>query len=701
VVSSVYVSTKKLIKLPLFVGVLVAKLVAAYFFASSYATTLFIPFVTFFAAHGGANPYDYFYTHGVSNAFPYSGLMLFLLSVPYVIFHAVSEAVTYADILLLRLPLLVADFGILVIFLSWFKTKQKEVLWLYWANPILLYITYIHGQLDVVPVFFLFAFLYFLFKEKDALAFILLGCAIATKTGMLIVLPFVALYLIKERKNIVAVPLLLSIPFITFFILNIPYAHSVGFVEMVLKTKQQLKVFDLVVQYNQSLVLFIVPVALGVLLFKFFTFKKYSRDLFMVFLGFSFFVLTLCIPPMQGWYFWVIPFAVYFYIKASVQERLLLYALYAAYFIYFAVIQESDYFSVFSVTSPSIASLPNIYTYGLTHGMNVDFLVNASFTLLQTTLLITIYFIYRKGIEEYTKYKIHYKPFLIGVAGDSGSGKSTFAELMEHIFGDRNVSVIAGDDMHKWERGNEMWSTYTHLDPLANELHTDIKHIYAIKEGNPIKRRHYDHSTGTFTEPKTYEPRRLVIFEGLHAFFLDTVRKAFDLKVYIAPEDQVRLHWKIVRDARDRGYTKEKTLEILDKRKDDSERFIAVQEKHSDIIISLRNDVSLGRRVGDEDVVLSLSLFITCANDIFLEPLLDELAKYFSIDYLIHDEKQRVKFTGTILAYQIQRIADKLLPELDEITDEKRLWKDDYQGVMQLFVIYYMFEQMKLEKYGH
>jgi hypothetical protein len=180
---------------------------------------------------------------------------------------------------------------------------------------------------------------------------------------------------------------------------------------------------------------------------------------------------------------------------------------------------------------------------------------------------------------------------------------------------------------------------------------------------------------------------------------LDKVRKAFDLKIYSSPEDQLRLHWKILRDRKDRGYTKEQILEVLEKRKDDSERYIAVQEKHSDIVISLRNEVSLGKRTGDEDIVLSLSLFITCANDIFLEPLLDELAPFFSIDYLIHDQKQRVKFTGAIEASTIQDIAEKLLTELDDFSQETRVWRTGYQGVIQLFITFYMFQLMAHEHY--
>lgn len=695
---------KDLFVSPLFLVPLILKCIAAFFLASSFATELFIPFIKYYVFVGEVDPYTFFYTRGIFNAFPYPSLMLSILSLPYFVAGWFSESIHYGvrlvDLFVLRIPLLLADIGILVVLLSWFNKRKKEVLWLYWCSPILFYITYVHGQLDVLPVFFLFCFLYFLFKEYDHTAFIFLGLAVSVKTGMIIVLPFVAMYLLKERTNIGATISKLSIPFTVFLVLNLPYLHNKAFIEMVLKTKEQFKVFDLVFYYNQTLLIYIVPIAFSFLLFKFFTFKKYSRDLFMVFLGFSFFILTLCIPPMQGWYYWVIPFAVYFYSKGNMYQKVLNYGMIVAYFLYFAVVPQSDFFSVFALSSQKISAIDNFYTYGKVLGLPVDFIVNLAFTLLQSFLLLTIYLIYRKGIQQYIRYKIHYQPFLIGVAGDSGSGKSSFAELMQGVFAPRNVSVIAGDDMHKWERGDEMWSKYTHLDPLANELHADIKNVYAIKQGNAITRRHYDHITGTFTEPKRYEAKRLVIFEGLHAFFLDKVRKAFDLKVYVAPEDQIRLHWKILRDARERGYSKEKTLEILEKRKDDSERFIAVQEKHSDIIISLRNDVSLGKLVGSEGVELSLSLFITCANDIFLEPLLDELMKYFSIDYLIHDAKQRIKFTGSLDASAVRSIADKILPELDEISKENREWASGYQGVMQLFVTFYMFQLMTLDDYG-
>jgi uridine kinase/Gpi18-like mannosyltransferase len=672
--------------------------------ASTFATELFIPFVKYFVYSGGSNPYTHFFELGKLNIFPYPSLMLFILSSVYAffgfIFGTVSNSLTHADLFMLRIPLLFADIGILVILLSWFKKQTKEVLWLYWMSPVLMYISYVHGQLDAIPIFFLFVFLYFLFKEYDIAALLSLGLAISTKTGMLVVLPFVLLYLLKERKGWYMSFLKVCIPIVVFVIFNYQYLQSKGFIEIVLKTKEEFKVFDLVVSYTPSLVLYVIPVIFVVLLFRFYTFKRYSRNLFMVFLGFSFFALTLCIPPMQGWYFWVIPFAIYFYVQANTEERLLLYVLSAAYFIYFACIEKSDYFAVFAASSDTISALPNLYAFATHHGIAMSRVINVAFTFLQGVLLLNMYFIYRKGIEQYTKYKMYYKPFLIGVSGDSGSGKTTLAQLMEDVFAPRNVSIVAGDDMHKWERGHDMWQKYTHLDPMANDLHTDINHVHYIKNGGSVMRKHYDHSTGTFTELKKYEAKRLVIFEGLHTLFLDKVRKAFDIKIFVNPEEQLRTHWKIIRDKSTRGYSKEAILKQLTKRQDDATKYISVQEKYSDIAISLYNSTSLGASIGDEHVILDISLLITCANDIFLQPLLDELAKDVRIDYLMKDEKQTIKFTGTIDASRVQDIAQIVLPELDELSIEHRRWHDSYNGIIQLVLSLYMFESMKLEHHG-
>jgi uridine kinase len=681
---------------PLFYIPLFLKLVAGSFFASSFAVDLFIPFVTEFSVNPLINPYNTFLLEGNIEVFPYPLGMLIFLSLPYLVFSGlVTESISPLSLLLFRSPLLFADLVILIVLLSWFKDKKKDILLLYWMSPVLFYITYMHGQLDVVPMALLLVAIYLISKKRDTLGLVVFGTACAAKMSVFIVAPFLFLYLYREREKIKTFLFNTTIPFLVFLAINIPVIFSNGFYELVFKTKEQLKVFDLFFVYSDSLYLYVTPLILFLLVLYVARLKRFSRNIIVASLAISFIALLLLVSPRQGWYFWVIPFVVYLYIQLPSSKRISLHLLSISYFIYFAIIPESDFLRLLYLGN----SNRSLYLFLEHCGAYVPTLVNVAFTILQGSLLYVGYTVYRYGLLEYTRQKLYYKPFIMGVAGDSGSGKTTFADSISQVFSSFQTVVVNGDDMHKWERGHEKWKDHTHLDPLANNLHAEIETLRKISQDEPFTRRAYDHSTGTFTMPKTITPKRLVIFEGLHPFFLEKVRKSFDLRIYVSPEEQLRLHWKIIRDVTKRGYSKDKVISILEKRKDDSVFYISTQQKHADVVFSLRNKSSLGDSLGDPDSQLELSLFVTCSNDINVEYFLQLLTPHVSIEYAITDKQQTIKITGDISVRQVESIASEMFKEIDDITDEIPIWKDNFGGIMQLFTIFYIFETLKIYRH--
>ncbi len=170
--------------------------------------------------------------------------------------------------------------------------------------------------------------------------------------------------------------------------------------------------------------------------------------------------------------------------------------------------------------------------------------------------------------------------------GDSGAGKTTISESLSNIFTSMNSLVIRGDDMHKWQRGHKKWEEFTHLNPKANLLHEEIAMLNNLKMGKKILRKAYDHNKGTFTNALSIIPKNLIIFEGLHPFYLSRQRQLYDLKIFIKPDQDLSNHWKIIRDIDKRGYTKEKVLKNLQDREEDSKNFIESQAKYADILIS-------------------------------------------------------------------------------------------------------------------
>ena len=223
------------------------------------------------------------------------------------------------------------------------------MLWYYWCSPILFYINYVHGQLDAIPIMLLFVFLYFFFKESFRWAFLVLGLSLATKTGIAIVLPFVFVYLILRRTTFLKMTQYALISFFTFCVLNISYLRSYPFLEMVFHNREQAKIFDLHFAFSNGLTVYVIPLVYLFLLIKSFLYKRLNRDIFIMFLGFSFGLLTLLIPPMQGWYYWIIPFFIYFYVKQDHAPRFIFVLLNVFYFLYFLMTKQSDVWNVWQV----------------------------------------------------------------------------------------------------------------------------------------------------------------------------------------------------------------------------------------------------------------------------------------------------------------------------------------------------------------
>ena len=233
----------EVLKSPLFIGVLLLKITFSFFAASEYLSGMFAKFINYYVASGFQNPYDFFYSIDFVSVFPYSALMLGIMAIPRIIFSPFLvmdyNIVSNIHIFIYRLPMLLADFSIFAILIKWLKTKQKKVLLYYWCSPILLYITYLHGQLDVIPIMFLFVSLYFLFREKFYPASLMIGLAICCKTNILLVVPFYLVYLASKKLNLKKFLLNVLVLPATFFIVNLPYLFTEGFAKIVFQNKDE------------------------------------------------------------------------------------------------------------------------------------------------------------------------------------------------------------------------------------------------------------------------------------------------------------------------------------------------------------------------------------------------------------------------------------------------------------------------------
>ena len=98
--------------------------------------------------------------------------------------------------------------------------------------------------------------------------------------------------------------------------------------------------------------------------------------------------------------------------------------------------------------------------------------------------------------------------FTIGVAGDSGSGKTTFTQGIRSIFGSELVSTITLDDYHRYDREERKKLGITALNPAANRIDQLESDLGRLKQGMPVDKPVYNHDTGTFDQPVTFIPKK-------------------------------------------------------------------------------------------------------------------------------------------------------------------------------------------------
>ncbi len=174
---------------------------------------------------------------------------------------------------------------------------------------------------------------------------------------------------------------------------------------------------------------------------------------------------------------------------------------------------------------------------------------------------------------------------MVAVGGDSGTGKTTLVSGLYRIFGSERITNVCLDDYHKLDRAARKQARVTALDPRANDLDLMADHVSRLRRGETIAKPTYDHSTGTFGPTETVTPREIVVIRGLFPLFTAELDAAFDVRIWLDPQEELKWSWKVKRDCAQRGYSVPEVIRQLMDRRDDQLAFIAPQQKNADLIV--------------------------------------------------------------------------------------------------------------------
>lgn len=176
-------------------------------------------------------------------------------------------------------------------------------------------------------------------------------------------------------------------------------------------------------------------------------------------------------------------------------------------------------------------------------------------------------------------------PFVLGVVGDSGSGKSTVSRGVRELIGPARVSTLELDDYHRYTRAERQELGLTALNPMVHNLALMQEHLQLLRRGRPVRSRSYDHTDGSFGPMRTLDPSEVVVARGLLGFPTEELRSVYDLAVFLYPEPELLFRWKLRRDTMTRGYTEAQVLSSIAKHLLDSKLYVLPQADRADLVV--------------------------------------------------------------------------------------------------------------------
>jgi len=148
-------------------------------------------------------------------------------------------------------------------------------------------------------------------------------------------------------------------------------------------------------------------------------------------------------------------------------------------------------------------------------------------------------------------------PYIVGITGGSASGKTYFMKNLIDAFGKDEVTRISQDNYYRPiheiprdENGVENFDL-----PETIDHHLFAEHIAVLRAGRTVQQKEYTFNNPLITpEILVFEPRPIIIVEGIFVFYFPEIARLIDLKIFVDAKEHVKIKRRIIRDNNERGY---------------------------------------------------------------------------------------------------------------------------------------------------
>ena len=178
---------------------------------------------------------------------------------------------------------------------------------------------------------------------------------------------------------------------------------------------------------------------------------------------------------------------------------------------------------------------------------------------------------------------------IIGVAGGTGSGKSTLVRQLQEAFREEDVATLCHDYYYKAhpELTYEERTRLNYDHPQAFDTDMMVEHVRALKNNVPINRPVYSFVEHNRTDERVLvKPSKVIIIDGILIFENKELRDLMDIKVFVDTDADVRLARRILRDVKERGRSMESVIsQYTTTVKPMHEEFVEPSKRYADVII--------------------------------------------------------------------------------------------------------------------
>lgn len=183
--------------------------------------------------------------------------------------------------------------------------------------------------------------------------------------------------------------------------------------------------------------------------------------------------------------------------------------------------------------------------------------------------------------------------YIVGIAGGSGSGKTTFAKKVVQGL-EKQSCIIHMDSYYKDTLPKHINQNYDHPDAFDWDLL--LSHLEKLKNDQEIYSPIYDFKTNSRSERcDIISPMPIIFIEGIYALYLKEVRELLDLKSFIQVEADIRLSRRLNRDFRERGRSYESIIkQYYETVRPMHNKYIEPQKDHADFIVGEENSRAVG-----------------------------------------------------------------------------------------------------------